>query len=90
MNTNILQKCLKILREDPQPIDIAYVTGMLETLIEMQDTPKAQYGIGAVHTETFGTGMGVVNTTDEAAIMDAKAKAALASVKALSEASSHE
>lgn len=37
MNKNILQKCIDALKNEKPNID--YVLGMLETLVEMSDTP---------------------------------------------------
>jgi len=72
MNTNILKKCIDELKKEKP--EIQYVLGMLETLYEMQPqtasvsitpTPKKEPN----------------NNIDEAAMLDAKAKAALDIIK---------
>lgn len=101
MNTNILKKCLEELskvRDDNVGVpNISYVRGMLETLIAMQDIPSL-----ITHPSLHKDAMEIANSgikmpmrvngelNDEAAIMEARARAAVESIKAMSEASSHE
>lgn len=86
MNQNILQKAITELKSPNPRMD--YVLGMLETLYEMQDKPK-----DSIITLPGGR---IINATelnliphnaDDASILDAKARAAIEQVKAMSEAS---
>jgi hypothetical protein len=81
MNTTILKKCLDELSKDSPKLD--YVRGMLETLIEIQNPiltipslviPK-NIVPGMVHT--------VPENQDEATLLDAKARAALETIKSM-------
>ena len=75
MNTIILKKCLDELTQDKPNID--YVRGMLETLIEMQ--PVSEITREKVITSPFVP----EQSKDEAAILDAEARAKLESIKGL-------
>lgn len=80
MNTNILKKCIEKLKNaDKDPNAVVYVLGMLETLLEMQP------GAGLAAALVPGKAVPPTTTTppvaDEATVMDAKAKAAIAEMK---------
>ncbi len=74
MNGTILQKCLDELKKDTD-FRKDYVIGMLETLIEMSDSPKV------VPLTTKKSIPAKPEMTDEAALLDARAKAALEIIK---------
>lgn len=87
MPTNILQKALDELgKESP---DISYVKGMLETIIELQDKAtnadqlNAQLRIKSAQATTTQSNEHV----DEGALLDARAKAAIESVRKLTDKS---
>ncbi len=91
MNTTIINKCIEELRKDKPKID--YVLGMLEAVAAMEDEDfdfrKSQ--IIKVPANPLGTPLplsGGTNITfaptDEAAILDAKARAAIAKVREMS------
>ncbi len=80
MNPNILKKCINELTKEKPNID--YVRGMLETLYEMQTPEVVKTVIPKINLNATSQG-----TTDEASLMDAKAKAAIAEVKRLAEIS---
>lgn len=79
MNTAILSKCIEELKNEKP--DLSYVRGMLETLVEMTIVKVPEMVVGS------GSGGGaiymppVVPPMDEASILDAKAKVALATIK---------
>lgn len=84
----MLEKCLKILRADPQPIDIAYVTGILETLIEMQE-PLARSSTverPAVNGKVVGS-TPTEPARDEASALDNVARAKFEEVKKMADSS---
>lgn len=81
MNQNILQKAIAELKSDKPKID--YVLGMLETLFEMQDKTISPPVLVRIPPVAGGT----QPITDDASILDAKARAAIEQVKAMSEAS---
>lgn len=91
MNTTILKKCLAELQSATPRLE--YIEGMLETLIEM-NTAGSSNG----RTEDLGpSDVGSIPTPatrnipqDEAAMLEARARAAVQTIKALSESSSHE
>ena len=76
MNTNILTKCIEQLKSDKP--DLSYVRGMLETLVEMQDTSPAKVSNPLAHAVPAPNKPSVV--ADEASILDAQAKAAMGKV----------
>lgn len=99
MNNNILIKCLEALNKPD--VDISYVRGMLETLIEMNNPTIEQASKAMRAREQPGhpqenvyqphyTITSTSNTTDEAAILDARAKASLETIKTMSGDSIHE
>ncbi len=79
----ILQKCIAELQKPEPRLD--YITGMLETMVEMQE-PTAGSSNG--RTGAFGTpNVGSIPTPaidDDAAILDGMARAKLAAVKEMS------
>ena len=79
MNTNILKKCIDKLKED-EP-DIQYVLGMLETLYEMQPQPLGLASVIGLGVKTSASEIPKGSDVDEAAILDARAKAALEIIK---------
>lgn len=83
MNTKILQKILDELQLAEPRID--YVVGMLETLIEMQeDKPVMISGNLPFSSEQVVAPLKkAMEGGDEAAILDAKARAALQTVNEL-------
>lgn len=85
MNTNILKRCLAELQSATPRLE--YIEGMLETLIEMTEK-ELPNNIGVLRAASHPPLEETLN--DEASILDAKAKAALQTVKSMSEASSHE
>lgn len=84
---NIIKKCITELKTEKPKID--YVLGMLETLEEMQPAPMPI--VPATSVPVFGVNPltpppGTVRAnTDEKAILDARAKAAIQEVKRLTE-----
>lgn len=91
MNASILKKAIDELSKETPKID--YVLGMLETLVEV-DGSLAQIGRALPETANLdvagrqGKVVGSTPTgtkTDEAAILDATAKASIATIKALAE-----
>lgn len=87
MNRNILQKCIDELKEPVSP-RLDYVRGMLETLLEMMPESVSS-PIFANHGPGVRTMTPVPEPTevDERAVMDAKARAAIAAVKSITEES---
>lgn len=82
MNTSILKKCIDELQQDTFRKD--YVLGMLETLYEMQEErpsviPAAQPS-GLFPKPPYVV-TNVAANQDDASILDAKAKAAIAAVQ---------
>jgi len=75
MNTVILKKCVEELNKETPRLD--YVRGMLETLIEIQET-KTVIPEKKLTAADFAV---AVPASDEAAMLDAKARAALAIIK---------
>ncbi len=73
MNGTILQKCLDELKKEDFRKD--YVIGMLETLIEMSDAPKVVPMVIKKPTPNKP------EMTDEATLLDARARAALEIIK---------
>lgn len=90
MNTNILQKCIAELKAEKPRID--YVLGMLETLYEMSEmysVPDKYKLAPGVSTPMFqgDKGYPTAGSADEATLIDAPARAALATIKALADES---
>lgn len=85
MNTNILQKCIDELRKEDPKID--YVLGMLETLNDIAEFSKIIPSIAEKY-EIMKPGevrnYPTAAAADEAAILDARAKAAIDVVKSSS------
>ncbi len=86
-NTGILSKCIEELKKDDFRKD--YVLGMLETLVAMEPTrifthPK-DIDVNKVIDEHLGKPV-----DDEATILDARARAAIATVQDIAAQSSHE
>lgn len=84
---NLLEKCVEELKADKP--DLSYIRGILETLIAMSeteynksDTAKTTLKSTAEDFKKFAQNIG---TSDEGALLDAKARASLEAVKALSE-----
>lgn len=82
MNKTILQKCIFELSQSSPRLD--YIQGMLETLLEM--TPDTTEPI---KTYTFASAtptpaIGVMTDKSEQEMLDAKARAAIEVVKAMS------
>lgn len=77
MNTSILRKCLEELGKDSPKLD--YIRGMLETLIEMQGAQKTVLLPPSTYIPniTYTT----APTTDEASILEAKARVAMDKMK---------
>lgn len=95
MINTTLRKCLGEL-EKPEP-NISYVRGMLETLIEMNDSNKPARETIEQAAKNLPNTIGTLRaashfeeTSNEGAILEARARAAVESIKAMSEASSHE
>lgn len=89
-NTGILSKCIEELNKETFRKD--YVLGMLETLVEMNEPMGNRLAVG---TPDFGSGNGGSNPSspaedDEAAILDGRARAAIAAVQDLAAQSNHE
>lgn len=85
MNITILKKCSDELSKDEPKLD--YVRGMLETLIEM-DESKDKYivadGEGKLRVTTPQKEIKKVEESqDEASLLDAKARASLEAIKKL-------
>lgn len=84
MNQNILQKAIEELKKEQPKID--YVLGMLETLYELGTTPlQITSDLLQIKKDAPNLGMGnkPEQSQDEAAVLDAKARAAIEHVKAL-------
>ena len=88
MNTSILKKCLDELNKDTFRKD--YVIGMLETMIDMQDTPvnatkmlTRDEACIEVLKNGFTTHYTAEQPKDEAAILDAKARSRIALVQSM-------
>ena len=80
MNTSILNKCVEELsKEDPR---LDYIRGMLETLIEMAGNSKVEQRTYA--PQVVGSTPTQPTLTDDASVLDAKARAAIDIVKRLS------
>lgn len=88
MNTAILRKCIVELQQPEPRLD--YIRGMLETLVEVTDKESEKYLEQKNIYQPPYTITSNPTTTNEAAIMEARARAAVDSIKAMSEASSHE
>lgn len=73
MIQSVLEKCLGNLNLDKP--DLSYVKGMLEVLLAMQEKPKTAPVVKSP------VPAGEANGVDEAAILDARAKAAIEQVK---------
>lgn len=86
-NTGILKKAIDELQKESPKLE--YVRGILETLYDMaSDLPDVSPPVLMV---TKGHTVSVVDSEpDEASILDAKARAAIRDVQALSEASKTE
>lgn len=92
MNSSILQKCLEELKaEEP---DISYVRGMLETLIAVDagsSSDKTNFGMPKIISYPVPTAVSPnisqskTEPMDEAAILDARARAAIETVKSLTQ-----
>lgn len=85
MNTNILKKCLEELSKEGPKLD--YIRGMLETLIEMQESHN---NIVVDNYRDNITPFAPIEpipaqTKDDATILDTKAAALVAKLKAESE-----
>lgn len=78
----ILEKCLIELNKEE--IDASYIRGMIETLLAMQEKPSGILISGGTPTSSY---VATPIVTDDASILDARAKASIAIVKAMSEAS---
>lgn len=84
MNTKILTKVLEELNKDKP--DISYVKGMIETLVSLEEVTTV--GSTIIHANTIPSNRAIADVSlDEAAILDAQAKASLETIKALSEKS---
>jgi len=82
MNTSILSKCLEELTKENPRLD--YVRGMLETFIDIMNGPAWEPRTTASAAPKFvAAPMPSQHSTDEAELLDAKARASLASIKAL-------
>lgn len=82
MNVNILNKCIAELKQ-PQP-KLDYLLGMLETLVELNTAPSV--AAVAIPSGVLKTALAVpTESFDEASILDAKAKAALVTIKNLAQ-----
>ena len=81
MITTILEKCLAELgKESP---DISYIRGMIEVLLASQPQTKQEVAIpGKVYVAPLG-GQVETKPVDEGAILDAKARAAVETIKKL-------
>jgi len=78
MITSILQKCLdELVKESP---DLSYIRGMLEVLLATQPQQTKQVFMASPAQQNTAQSSPV----DDASILDAKARAALETVKALS------
>ena len=86
MIASILEKCLNELNKDE--VDFSYIKGMLEVLLAMQPPMGVPFGKTA---DSKPANVGSNPTTpaplDEAAILDATARASLETIKRLAEAS---
>lgn len=81
-NTGILQKCLDELNKETFRKD--YVIGMLETLINMQDFTHQSEPLKIVlPPHLISSANGTSDAPDEGAVLDAKAKAAIATIQAM-------
>lgn len=83
-NTRILTKCIEALKGEKP--DLSYVRGMLETLVEMQELPQIvdrdKQAVVLLNSGTSPTYTAPV-PMDEGGMLDAKAKAALATMPPL-------
>ncbi len=83
MNTEILTKCVAELRSDKP--NIQYVLGMLETLVAMSaPTISSMTPNIAARVVSMTPGAVIPVSNDEAAILDAKARANIAKVREMS------
>lgn len=73
---SILEKCLAELSKENA--DLSYIRGMIEVLLALQDKPKPEEPKAPVVKPTNTN-----DPADEAAILDAKARAAIETVKQL-------
>jgi hypothetical protein len=83
MNTNILKKCIDELKKESDP-NYDYVLGMLEALYEMHtDTVPHKEAFKAVANDVFNRNLEKITDKpiDEGAVLDAKARAALETIK---------
>ena len=90
MIQNILKKAIDLLKDgDGKSLEelsgrVTYVLGMLETLYEIQEQKEPLKNFIAQVDKVFDSNVGKKDEPlDEASIMDAKARAALETVKAL-------
>lgn len=87
MNNTILKKCLEELEKESPRLD--YIRGMIETLIELSVAGKAATRTLDHEAKEFFD-KGFTAPTDEQSLLDAKARAAIATVKAISAESTNE
>ena len=84
MNQNILQKAITELKSDKPKID--YVLGMLETLAELTAEKGLQITSDLLQTQNsprLGGALKPEGSKDEAAMLDAKARAAVDKIKSI-------
>lgn len=82
MNHSVLQKCVDELSKDNPKLD--YVRGMLETLLSMSE-PNVVTFTSTTPLPVLGAITTAHAVSDEGSILDAKARASLETIKALSE-----
>lgn len=86
MIQSILQKCLDNLNAATP--DLSYIRGMIEVLLAMQETPLMNSST-VEHLPVKEKVVGSIPTSpaDEASVLDAKARAALETIKSLAQKS---
>lgn len=87
MNTVLQKACDELSKETP---NIAYVRGMLDTLLSISAEPEQTkvFGMPLKLDQTMSPGSSKLessSTMDEASILDARARAAIEATKKLSE-----
>ncbi len=81
MNTGILRKVLEELEKESPRLD--YIRGMVETLVEMQGSIPSRLMVVSPGSGPGDGGSNPSSGTDEASILDARARAAIATAQAM-------
>lgn len=82
---SVIQKCVDELAKDNPRLD--YVRGMLDTLLSMNESPRAADTIAATSSIGPNRVVPVVTVTDEGSALDAVATFSVDKIKALADKS---